>query len=491
MTDRSAETDIGLDVKYGLTAGLNLDVTINTDFAQAEVDNEQVNLTRFPLFFPEKRDFFLENAGQFAVGTTNSTGRIADLFFSRRIGISSSRQQVPILGGARLTGKLGQNNIALMDLQTDDAFGESGENFLVARYSRDVFERSKFGGMFINKRASSGGRYNRTYAADVSWSVTPALTIDAFLAGTDTRGTPDELSPGGCRIRGASEGTDDQVYRNCSDVAGHVRVGWLDQSWRIYTEYTDLGDNFNPEVGFVPRTGIIRSKIHLEGNPRPERWGIRMLDPMWNVMHITDQTGRLVSRQIHHMMGTYFDSGASLVVRHNRYFERLDDPFRVTSDVTIAPGDYRFWDFNASFRSNPARRFYYNLGLSPQTFYDGDRLDWSVGAGLRVTDQLATSASFSRNDVDLPSGSFVADIGSFQLDYGLSPTMSLRSITQYNSASDQWSTSARFRYIYRPGSDIYIVYDEVRRDDLLRVSPWVEEFRDRQLIVKMTYLLSM
>ena len=122
-SDRDAQSDIGLDIKYGVTAGLNLDVTVNTDFAQAEVDNEQVNLTRFALFYPEKREFFLENSGQFSVGSTNSTGRIADLFFSRRIGISASRQQVPILGGARLTGKIGQNNIAIMDLQTDDAFG--------------------------------------------------------------------------------------------------------------------------------------------------------------------------------------------------------------------------------------------------------------------------------------------------------------------------------------------------------------------------------
>ncbi len=127
----------------------------------------------------------------------------------------------------------------------------------------------------------------------------------------------------------------------------------------------------------------------------------------------------------------------------------------------------------------------------PATFYDGDRTDISLRAGLRVTDKLATSGSFSRNDVKLPAGEFVADIGSFQLDYAFSPQLSLRTLTQYNSSTEQWSTSARFRYIYRPGSDIYIVYDEVRRDDAIPVSPWVEQFRDRQLIVKMTYLLSM
>ena len=467
ISDRSTQSDVGLDIKYGVTAGLNLDITVNTDFAQAEVDNEQVNLTRFALFYPEKREFFLENSGQFAVGTTNSTGRIADLFFSRRIGLSPSRQRVPILGGARLTGKLGQNNIAVMDLQTDDAFGVSGENFLVARYSRDVMDRSRIGALVINKQANRGGRYNRTYAADVIWSPVPSLTVDAFVAGTQTTGMSED------------------------QMAGHVRAGWLDESWRIYTEYTDLGSNFNPEVGFVPRVGVKRSKFHFEGNPRPERWGIRMMEPMWHVEHNTDRSGRLMTRRYHHMVGTRFDNGAYLNLRYDRWFERLDEPFRVASDVSIDEGSYKFWTLSVSFNSNPSRRFFYGASYAPQTFYDGDRFDWSVSGGLRVTNQLATSARFSRNDVDLPAGSFVADIGSFQLDYALSPRMSLRSISQYNSATEQWSTSARLRYIYRPGSDIYIVYDEVRRDDALRVSPWVDEFRDRQLIIKATFLLSM
>lgn len=467
INDNSAEGDFGVDVKYGITAGLNLDVTVNTDFAQAEVDNEQVNLTRFALFFPEKREFFLENSGQFAVGTVNSTGRIASLFFSRRIGISDSREQVPILGGARLTGKIGQNNIAIMDLQTDDLGDVPGENFLVARYSRDLFGQSQIGGLLINKEARRGGRYNRTYAADMNLSITPSLTVDGFLAGTSSPGISDE------------------------EMAGHIRVGWLDQSWRIYSEYTDLGDNFNPEVGFVPRVGIKRSKFHFEGNPRPQKWGIRMMEPMWNVEYLTDQTGRLVTRRFHHMVRTVFDSGASFNIMYNRWFERLDEPFRVTSDVAVDPGDYQFWDMTLQFSSNPSRRLFSSVSYGPQTFYDGDRTDASVQVGLRVTDQLATSARFSRSDVKLPAGDFVADIGSLQVDYAFSPRMSLRSITQYNSAADQWSTSARFRYIYRPGSDIYIVYDEVRRDDVIQLSPFLEQFRDRRLIVKMTYLLSM
>jgi len=467
IRDNSTQRDIGLDVKYGLTGGLSLDLTYNTDFAQAEVDNERVNLTRFALFFPEKREFFLENAGQFTVGTTNSTGRIADLFFTRRIGLSASRAAVPILGGVRLTGKIGQNNIAIMDLQTEDVGGEPGQNFLVARYSRDIFQRSQIGGLLINKEASSGGQFNRTYATDIRLSITPSLTIDGFLAGTATTGISDE------------------------QFGGHIRAGWLSRSWRIYSEYTDLEDNFNPEVGFVPRVGIRRSKFHFEGNPRPGKWGIRMMEPMWNVTVFTDQTGRLVSRQFHHMVRTQFDSGAAINIMYNRRFERLDIPFQVASDVVIDPGKYRFYDLRLSYNSDPSRSFTYSVNYGPQTFFDGDRTDMSLRAGVRVTDKLATSARFSRSDIDLPAGSFTADIGSFQIDYAFSPAVSLRTLTQYNSAADQWSTSARFRYIYRPGSDIYIVYDDVRRDTDIPVSPFLEEFRDRQLLIKVTYLLSM
>ncbi len=457
--------DIGLDLKYGVTASLNLDVTVNTDFAQAEVDNEQVNLTRFPLFFPEKREFFLENANQFSVGTPNSLGRIADLFFSRRIGLTETGAQVPILGGARLTGKVGANNIAVMDIQTDDAFGNPGENFLVARYSRDVLGRSQIGGLFVNKQATSGGYYNRTYAVDMNLVPTSALTIDGFMALTETPGV------GG------------------GEYAGHLRAGWLDRSWRVYSEYENFGDNFNPEVGFVPRVGMRRYKFHFEHNPRPGRWGIRMMEPMTNIEYITDQSGRRESIRWHAMVGTRFENGAYLNFMHNQYAERIDNTFRV-GGVPINPGDYRFWDFAVMFNSDPSRRLFWRASWQPQTFYGGDRTDYSASIGLRVTSQLATSAGFSRNEVSLPNGDFTADIASLQIDYAFSPKISLRNLTQYNSLSEQFSTSARLRYIFRPGSDIYVVYDEVRRDERLTVNPIIEEFKDRQLIVKMTYLLS-
>ncbi|MBI2402057.1 MAG: carbohydrate binding family 9 domain-containing protein [Gemmatimonadetes bacterium] len=461
-TDNSVQRDVGLDLRYGVTAGLHLDVTVNTDFAQAEVDDERVNLTRFPLFFPEKREFFLENAGQFNVGTTASFDRLADLFFSRRIGLSATGAPVPILGGVRLTGKVGRNNIAVMDLQTEEGLGLPGENFLVARYSRDVLARSKIGGILINKEATGGGHFNRLFAADMTLALHPSLTVNGFLAKTSTPGVSD------------------------GQMGGHLRAGWLNQDWNIYGEYTELQDNFNAEVGFVPRTGIRTSKFHVERNPRPGRFGIRVLEPMANVTYTTDQDGRLLTRRMHYMLGTRLENGAYLIIWYNAYFERLDEPFPVRSDVVIAPGGYRFGEWRFSFSSNPSRRVYYSITYSPQTFFDGRRRDIDLSLGARATSQLAAQVGYSRNDVDVPAGAFVLDIGSLRIDYALSPNMTLRTLTQYNSSTHQWSTSARFNFIYRPGSDLYIVYDEVRRD-----LPGLPEFRDRQLILKFTYLVSL
>ena len=470
---RSSTADVGLDLKYGITPSLNLDLTVNTDFAQAEADNEQVNLTRFPLFFPEKRDFFLENAGQFNVGTTGS-GQRANLFFTRRIGIDASGGQVPILGGARLTGKVGQNNIAVMDIQTDDAFGNPGENFLVARYSRDILGRSKVGGIVVNRQASSGGDYNRTFAADATFALGSSLSVNGFLAQTESPGIFSE------------------------DRAAYFRAHYLTQAWDIYLDHVDLGNNFNAEAGFVPRVGVRSTKFHVNRTPRPGKWGIRVMTPMVHIVYTTDQTGLLVYRELHHMIRFTFENSANLTFIYNKNFERLgiDEGFAV-SGAEIIPGEYDYYWANMAFSSNPSRRISYGVAFQPQGYYGGDRKDVALNLGARITSQFSLGAEFRRSDVDnLPSGGgFVTELGVLRVDYTFSPTLSVRTLSQYNSTSEQWSTSARLRYIYRPGSDIYVVYDEVRRDvngvPLGGVPLGTELFRDRRLIIKATFLLSL
>ena len=479
--DGSGFNDYGLDVKYGVASGLNLDLTLNTDFAQVEVDEQQVNLTRFPLFFPEKRDFFLENAGMFNVGAPGSGfGRVADLFFTRRIGLSAGGQPTPIIGGARLTGKVNRHNVAAMNITTG-SFGNAGDNFFVGRYSRDILARSKVGGIVIDKQAvgsvlapGAGGvsHYNRTFAADTTLAVHRNLTMTGFVAKTQTPG----LTSG--------------------DMASYARATWLSPAFHVYTEFADLQENFNPEVGFVPRLGIRTSKFHGEWNPRPGRFNIRMFDPMWNITYTTDQHNRLLTRRIHNMIGTYFENGSSVMFYFNDHFEQLDIPFPIrNTGVTVPAGTYRFGEWVFSYQSDPSRRLYTRTRYSPQTFFDGTRTDIQATVGLRATSRVSAETIFNRSDVDLPWGDFVADLASLRLDLTLSPTVTLRSLSQYNSLTGELSNSIRFNWIYSPGSDIYIAYDEMRLDDLfylnphVRRSPW-GDVRNRQIAVKMTYLLS-
>ncbi len=452
--------DVGIDMKYGVGSGLTLDLTLNTDFAQAEVDEQQVNLTRFPLFFPEKRDFFLENSGQFSI-STQGLERQMDLFFSRRIGLSDTGQEIPIIGGARMTGKVdGGHNVAVLDLQTNDVVGRAGENFLVGRYSKDLMSRSKVGGLVINKESAGSAAFNRVIAGDVLFVPTQSISVHSFFAQSASPGVTDGQ----------------QAY--------HVRALFLDRRWNTFAEFTDIEDNFNNEVGFVPRKGIRSSKVHIERNPRPGGI-IRVMEPMANIIYTTDQNNRLLTRRIHNMVGTRFQNGAYLNVWYNNWFDQLDQPFRIQPGVVIPAGTYRFHEWAFMGNTNPARKVYGRVSYSPQTFYDGTRTDIDGTLGLRATSQVSAELSVQRNDVELPWGAFTVNLAILRFDYAMSPRMTLRTLSQYNSSTHQFSTSIRYNFVYRPGSDLYVVYD-----DAVGTMPNLPEVRNQQVILKMTYLLS-
>jgi hypothetical protein len=386
--------------------------------------------------------------------------RTADLFFSRRIGLSPTGQPVPLLGGARMTGKMGRNNLAVMQLQTGEAFGRPGENFLVARYSRDVGERSRVGGLVVNKEAIDDARFNRTVAADAVFAPTRSFSVHSFLARTATPGVTD------------------------NQQAFQTRVLFLNNRWNNYAEFTDIEDNFNAEVGFVPRTGIRTTSLHLERNPRPGGL-IRVLEPMITFDYTTDQNNRLITRRIHHMVGTRFQNGAYLNVFMNRWLDVLDQPFAIQPDVTIPAGVYRFYEWVFRFDTNPAGRLYERFTYSPQTFYEGTRHDIDLTLGVRATSRASAEFTLQRNDVDLPWGAFVVNLGIMRLDYTLSPRMTIRSLSQYNSSTRQFSTSVRYNFIYKPGSDLYVVYDGLQGN-----LPGRPDLRNQQVVLKMTYLLS-
>ena len=460
--------DVGFDMKYGVTGGMNADVTYNTDFAQVEVDEQQVNLTRFSLFFPEKRDFFLENAGQFKMGTGGtftSTTVETDLFFSRRIGLSDTGTPIPIVGGGRLAGKAGRHNIGVLDIQTDSAFGRPGDNFLVARYGSDVLKRSRVGALFINKETMGGdAHYNRVVGADANLVLGKNLQVNSFVAKTDTPGLSGR------------------------DMAFFGRIAYRDPAWNVWLNYLDVQDNFNDEVGFVQRRGVKTTKVYFSPTPRPGKWGIRMLEPMVVISYITDQQNRMVGRTQHFMNGFYMQDGSFINVIYQRDLDVLDVPFVVPqTKVTIPVGSYKFDEATFSYNTNPAKRFYERFSYNPMQFYDGTKQAVTAAVGVRATKSLSSELNFSRNDVKMPWGNFVSNLAILRVDYALSPRATVRSLTQYNSLTHEVTNNLRFNFIYRPGSDIYIVYSDLQQTGLPQA---VFAPSDRQLVVKMNYLLT-
>jgi hypothetical protein len=467
VTDTTFLRDVGVDAKYGVAGGLNLDLTYNTDFAQVEVDEQQVNLTRFSLFFPEKRDFFLENAGLFKMGTGGtftSTTVETDLFFSRRIGLSDTGTPIPIVGGARLAGKSGRHNIGILDIQTDGAFGRPGDNFLVSRYSSDLLQRSRVGAIFINKETIGGDpHYNRTMGADANLVLGKNVQINSYVAKTD--------SPG---LKG-------------QDMAFFGRVAYRDPAWNVWLNYLDVQDNFNAEVGFVQRRGVKTTKAYFSPTPRPGKFGIRMLEPMAVLTYVTDQQNRMVTRTQHFMNGVYLSDGSFINVIYQRNLDVLDVPFQIQRDVLIPIGTYKFDELDLTYNTNPAKRFYERFTYQPMQFYGGMRHTLSGAVGVRATSHLSSELQFSRNDVTLPYGDFLANLGILRVDFAMSPRATVRSLTQYNSLTREVTNSVRFNFIYRPGSDLYVVYNDLQQTGLPygTFAP-----SDRQFVVKMNYLLA-
>jgi len=457
--------DIGLDARYGLTAGLNMDVTINTDFAQVEVDEQQVNLTRFGLFYPEKRDFFLENSNFFTMGTgaAFTTAPVqTDLFFSRRIGLSDAGTPIPILGGVRVAGKSGANNIGVLDIQTDDAFGRPGENFFVGRYSRDILKRSRVGAIFINKDAVGNAHFNRTMGLDANLAPSPNLQVQSYLAKTETPG------------------------KDGKDMAFFGRVAYRDPKWNMYLNYLDVQENFNAEAGFVQRTGIRTTKGHFSPTPRPSKGNVKLFEPMYVLTLTTDQTNRLIGRTHHLMLGTTLRDDTFINVFYQRTLDVLDVPFRIRPDVTIPVGRYEMNEWFFTLNTSPGKRFYSRATVSPVDFYDGSRLSMSLAGGARVSSRFSSEVQYNRNDVKMPWGNFLVNLSTLRVDYTFSPRMTIRSLTQYNTSSHEVSNNVRFNFIYRPGSDIYIVYNDLSQTGL---PADIFGKKDRQLVVKATYLL--
>jgi hypothetical protein len=471
------DPDIGGDVKYGVTANLTADFTVNTDFAQVEIDEQQVNLTRFSLFFPEKRDFFLEGRGVFDFarggagtqggGFTGGAEGSADtpyLFYSRRIGLNNNRE-IPITAGARLTGKVGPFGVGLMNIQTNDEPRALTDdtNFTVLRVKRDILRRSTIGAMFTNRsltvnRAGS----NQAYGVDAAFSFYQNLNLGAYWARTQS---PDVSS-------------DDDSYQGKFDYAAD-RYG-------ARFEYMKVGDNFNPEVGFVRRDDVRRSFAQLRFSPRPDgsRY-VRKYTYQGTIDYIENGTGLLETRQQSLRFETELHNSDRFSVEGNLNYEYLTAPFRVAPGVIIPVGGYGFNDVTVGYNFGQQRRLSGNVAITAGEFYDGDIVTLNVTQGrIAVTKRFSLEPSLTMSKVNLPYGDFITRVLRSRVDYGFSPRMFASALLQYNYTDQTFSTNFRYRWEYRPGSEFFVVWTDEQDTRGTGLA-----LRNRAFVVKATRLL--
>jgi hypothetical protein len=458
--------DAGLDVKYGITSGLTLDATVNTDFSQVEADDAQINFTRFSLFFPEKREFFLENSEIFEFGNTGvrlSPRRTIGLsrpgndlipFFSRRIGIDDERV-IPILLGGRVTGRTGKYRVGVISMQTAEFEEVPSTNFTIARVRRDVFRHSDIGAIFVNKREVDG-YYNRTYGVDANFTFFRYLELSSYLLGSDTPGL---------------EG---------SDSAGFGRIAWRDRFFNVGASYISIQDNYNAEVGFVPRVGIKKTRGTFGLTPRPEGripW-VREFNPSVSINYITNQEGVLDTRTTTGRFTVEFNDSSRFTIGGRSTFERLFEDDEIL-DQPLPAGDYNFGEFSISYSSDRSRLISGSAVWRDGSYYDGDRRGYGLGLGLFLSSQFGIDLFWDHADIRFPTSDIETDLVSTRVEYSFNTRMFLSGLIQYSSQDGFIASNIRFRWIHNPLSDLYVVYNESR-------VPW-EDVIDRSLIIKLTY----
>ena len=458
----------GLDVKYELTRSLTADFTLNTDFAQVEADEQQVNLTRFSLFFPEKREFFLENQGTFDFGGTGGFGGGGDapiLFYSRRIGLQDGRQ-VPVRAGGRMTGRVGGFDVGMLHIRTgaEDVAEARPTGFSVVRLKRDVLRQSSVGVLLTQRSVSldnPGG--NTAFGVDGSFRfLRNTMAIDAYWAGTRSEELPGRSTS----------------YRADFDFDGD-RYG-------LRAEHLMVGDAFNPEIGFVRRRDMRKSAGEVRFSPR--LWSvasIRKLEWRASIEYIENLAGRLETRESDARFGIELENSDRFYLRYRSSFEFLPEPFEIAPNVILPLRGYDFGAVHAGYNFGSQRRVVMNVRVEHGTFYSGRRTAVRFNRGrAKMTPKLAVEPSWEANWIDLPEGEFTTQLIGSRIIHTATPKMFTSALLQYNSASNTVAANVRFRWEYQPGSELFLVYNE-QRDTLMRRFPGLE---NRAFIVKLTRL---
>ena len=461
--------ETGVDLKYGVTPNLTADLTVNTDFAQVEADQEQVNLTRFSLFFPEQRPFFLEGASIFDVGIPRPSFRRPPpllLFYSRRIGLAGGRA-IPILGGGKMTGKIGPYGIGVLNVLTNkfkevvpgvspkNIFSEPRTNYSVVRVNRDILKRSTVGGIFINKQDADA--YNRTAGLDFSYRPTREINVQGLWSRTFE-----------------------------ADISGNSNAFFIGGDWRtnlfrLDGSYTDIGEDFNPEVGYIQRRDIRRFRGDASYTPWPGKFGIREIQIGPEIDLVLTQENELETQEITFDTRFEFETGEDLGFQVKNTTENLDRNFRIQG-VNIPTDDYNFTSFQTSIRTSSSRMIAARMQVEFGEFYHGTRRGFLIDAIARPTARLSIEPFIEFNRITLPDEEFDANAFGGRIGYSFSTTLFTKLFTQWSTDRDVFSANFLVNYIYRPGSDFYLVFDQSydTRDGGIKLLGWT-------VVGKMTY----
>ena len=452
------QIDSGADLKYSITPALTLDLTYNTDFAQVEVDEQQVNLDRFNLFFPEKRPFFLENAGQFSVG---SPGEI-DLFFSRRIGIDSNGEMVPIIGGSRLSGKIKETNVGFLSMFTDEVPNTNinKNNFTVARINHEFSgTRSSIGGIWVNKDSYKSvlDNHNSVFALDGKLGLGKKAQIFGFASKSKTTGI----------------NSDDYAYK----IKGEYK--W--DGWNIGAGYTELGQGFNPEVGFLSRSAFKKPEFLIFKTIRVENMG-KMLEVrphIWGNSY-RNFNNQLISSFLHIDNHWVWESSFEIHTGVNFVGEGVFEEFSIKG-VKIPPGNYNWAEFMPVIMTNKNKKIYFYSRIRIGGYFGGNRFSASSRAKIQFNNKFNSEFNFDYNKLNLPNGDVTAIVSGGRVIYSFTPKMFIQSYVQYNNISNVFSVNAKFGWTRSANTGLFLVLNSFKDNDI------IDNINYRSIILKYSY----
>jgi hypothetical protein len=460
----------GFDLFYKVIPSLTFAMTVNTDFAETEVDERQINLTRFPLFFPERRDFFLQDAGLFTFGL-NDESLIP--FFSRRIGLSPEGEEVPILAGAKLTGRAGDYGIGLLDVQTDELDDLDGQNLFAGRITRNVGKQSTVGGIVTRGNpegtepdgAPGGTGRNSVYGLDFTsrasvFSGDRDLITTGFFLHSDSEDVTGEQSAFGLEVRAPGD------YLSWS--AGAL----------------EIQDDFEAALGFVPRTGVRRYEGGVVLQPRPEVSGVRQLEFSLETRVHTGTDGELETWSTEFQpLGVFFESGDELRLELEHVRDEPDQGFTI-SDVLIPAGEYEYSAGRLELVSAERRVVAVGAFLEAGGFYDGDRTGYGAELTWHPSALFDGQLTYIRNDVSLPNGDFETQLALLRGNFSFTPELSWNNLVQWDNESDTFGIQSRLRWIPVPEQEVFLVWNETLESDASSSAPLAQE-----LSLKITYAI--